>query len=388
MAQFTYVYGFWSVLRGGLKSASLCAFVLLCLLDVLLFRTDAYLAMVKPNSFAGNTIQRWRLVQNKKKINSNLVAFLGDSRVREGFSAKVFDQLADNTGLKAVNLSISGSTPRAWYYFLKRIDPDPGCSHFKSLIVCIPSYFDEDFGDAFSDSKYDEQVLLPVIRYSDSPEFVGSLTDPETKKDALLASFSRMYAYRKDLRDLLCSPGGRLGEISDADRYWERSDYLYDGRKESLKGIRISGNDLRGMPSFLNSEEKFRLHLSVFPYPVPDSFDHSEYMRKWLYRLAQRYSGTKTSVIFVCVPSNPLPIQAVRPHIQSTINMIAALPNVVIIPEKEFKSLNAPQYFADDVHLNSAGRAIFTKDISTKVIGILQSKNFATLSSAVQHNPE
>jgi hypothetical protein len=386
MARFTAVYGFLSGLRSGLKSATLCALLLLCLLDVLVFRTDAYLSLVKPNSFAGNTIQRWHLVKTKKETKTDLVAFLGDSRVREGFSAKSFDQLADKTGLKAVNLSISGSTPRAWYYFLKRIDPD--CSHFKSLVVCVPSYFDEDFGDAFSDSKYDEQVLLPVIQYSDSPEFVGSLTDPETKNDALLASVSRMYAYRKDLRDLLCSPVGRLGEISDAGRYWERSDYQYDGRKESLKGIRISGNDLQGMPSFLNSEERFRLHLSVFPYPVPDNFDHSEYMRKWLYRLAQRYSGSKTSVIFVCVPSNPLPIQAVRPHIRSTINMIAALPNVVVIPEKEFKSLNAPQYFADDVHLNSSGRAIFTNDLSEKVIGILQSKNISTLSSALQHNPE
>src|SRR5476651_1448228 len=90
-------------------SKFLWAVIFLLALDVLIFRTSFYGRFIRPDSAAGTLLMRCRLAEKMKASKDQLVAVLGDSRMREGFSAKIFDELASPKPLKALNLTVSGS---------------------------------------------------------------------------------------------------------------------------------------------------------------------------------------------------------------------------------------------------------------------------------------
>jgi len=351
------------------KSRALWAIVFFLSVDAVLFRLPVYCQFVKPHSFTGVLVQRCQLAAEKESEHAPLVAVMGDSRMREGFSAKIFDKVAVDQSIpeRALNLTVSGSTLRVWYYLLKHVDPS--CSAFKMIVLGLPSYWDEDYSSELSNTKLDLTLSLPILKAVDTPAFVESFEDRSIRNDVLLGSVLKSYGYRRDVRDFVLNLSDRLAERTDSDKYWETRDYSYEGDKNSLTGIQIVKHDQFGnVPPHLEQAKVDRLKFAVFPGPPNPDFWKRHYLQYWVNRLVERYADSPTKIVLVCVPNHPLPVQDPRPHINRTISSLAKFPNVRVLPEDTFASLNRPEYFSDDIHLNVTGRRKFTEMLSEKLL--------------------
>jgi hypothetical protein len=350
------------------KSRALWAMVFFLSVDAVLFRLPVYCQFVKPNSHAGALVQRVQLAKEKEKENAPLVAVVGDSRMREGFSAKIFDELAADSSKpdRALQLAASGSTLRVWNYLLEDVDPDRNA--FKMIVIGLPSFFDDDYSSMLVNNKLDLQMALPVLKTEDTLDFVKTF-DGDARGEMLLGAVLRLYGYRRDVKDFIMHAPDRLAELKDSAIYWKKSDYLYEGDRNSMAGIKINDQkQLVNVPPYLEQAKVDRLRCAVFPEPVePDSLKRN-YLEYWLNRLAERYAGSPTKIVLICIPNHPLPAQDPPPHISRTIVSLTKYPNVRVLPEDAFASLNQPEYFSDDIHLNVTGRREFTKMLSDKLL--------------------
>jgi hypothetical protein len=357
-------------MKGALTSKGVWAILLLLCLDAAVFRSGLYLRYLKPLSYAGMVRYMCSTVSARIKHKKNdIIGLVGDSRLREGFSARVFDAAANqshsNHPYSALNMAVSASTLRVWYYLLKHVDPD--CRTFKVIVLALPSYFDEDYWESESDNLSDLQVL-PVARLADSLELAASFNDATARNEAFLSALLHLYAYRRDLRDFAADPGKRLSECAFWRNNWERNGYLYEGRQESLGEAKVVGNTIVGLPDSLPAEKREGLQQQVFPIPAEHDFQYSRYMRFWLNRIASRYSTSETRILVVHIPNNPLPTQLKRPRITATLSQISQLPQVTVDRENHFASLNEPGNFYDAIHLNKKGRPIFSKMLSQTIL--------------------
>jgi hypothetical protein len=354
--------------RGSLlKSRGIAALTLLLALDCAIFHSPLYSQWVKPHSYAGALVQRCSLAQAKEKPDARLVALVGDSRIREGFSAKLFDQMAAEKSLpdRALNLGVSGSTLRVWYYLLKHVDPH--CRAFDTIVVALPSFWDEDYSPDLSNNKLDLQIALPILQMTDVPVFLTSFEDYNARIEVLLGSLFKMYGYRRDLRNFLAHPKDRIVEVDDSNKYWEQRDYDYNGDNNSLAGLKVVNDRVVNVPTFLEQAKLDRLKMVIFPGPPHPDFRKWHYLRYWTDRLVERYRNSPTKIVILCIPNNPVPVQRTRPQIHTTVAFLSKKPNVRVLPIAKFSSLNKPEYFYDDIHLNRIGRQKFTQMLSTEL---------------------
>jgi hypothetical protein len=351
-------------MKAIITSKAVFAVAIFLAIEFLCFRTGTYLKIIKPASFAGMLVQRRQLANEKK--GTGAIALLGDSRLREGFSAQIFDQLAANTSLKALNLGLSGSDPRVWYYFLKSIDPK--CDAFKMIVIALPSYCDEDYAYGQSDKLDDLNLLLPVLGISDAWEFVQSFQDHSARSDASLAMLLKMHGFKQDVKDLLANPCLRLNECRFFKEHWQEMEYAYTGHPQSLAGAHVVNYEIFGLPTFVSKYQKHRLQLTLLGLSEREIKWQYAYLKHWLDKLGNRYSASPTKLVFIRIPARPFDA-AVRHQVhRDSINSVSRLDNVIVEPENEFAFLEKPEYFFDDVHLNSAGRKIFSKLLSLKLI--------------------
>src|SRR5437016_635586 len=107
-------------------------------LDAAIFRTGAYLAVLEPNSYAGHFLAAVRNARAVQSGGTKPILLLGDSRMNEGFSAKIADGLAG--GLRFVNAAVPGSSLRTWYYILRAADP--GRDRYSGIVVPLDDFDD------------------------------------------------------------------------------------------------------------------------------------------------------------------------------------------------------------------------------------------------------
>jgi hypothetical protein len=364
-----------------INSKSVIAILLFIALEFLVFQSGFYNAFVKPDSFAGMLMQRFDLAKSGR--GNNTIALLGDSRLREGFSAQIFDQFAANNSLHALNLGLSGSDPRVWYYLLKCADTH--CDAFKMIVIALPSYWDEDYSTQTADKRDDLQILLPILGFSDAIEFTQSVSDPCLQKDYLAALLWKMYGFRQDLKDLLAHPKERFQECKFFSGAWQETDYQYQGHVGSLAGARIVNNQIVGLPDSLSDKQRQRLQLTLLGLLEREPNGRCPYLRYWLGKLVTRYAKSPTKLVFVRIPSYPFAAQPVAHRHTEAVQAIARLPNVIVHPSNAFVFLEKPEYFFDDVHLNNIGRKIFSCQLSPVLLQYATS-NAATVAQEHSHS--
>jgi len=93
----------------------------------------------------------------------------------------------------------------------------------------------------------------------------------------------------------------------------------------------------------------------------PETGSHSGYMKYWLGKIYEHYRGSPTRLIFLRLPRGGF----VRPdqpryNARSSVRDLSAQPNVTLVDEHFFDSLEKPELFADDLHLNGAGMVPFS----------------------------
>jgi len=116
------------------------AIAFLCILDAALFRTGLYAGVLEPNSYAYRFLTIVRLVRSVATTARKPVLVLGDSRIAEGFSAKVADGVGH--GVNFVGAGVPAASLRAWFYILR--EADPSRDSFSAVVLPVDDYEDED----------------------------------------------------------------------------------------------------------------------------------------------------------------------------------------------------------------------------------------------------
>ena len=300
-------------------------------LDAALFRTPYYRRILEPDSYAGQMERVLRAVDNQS------IAVLGDSRIAEGFSPRVADRR--QPAFRFLNAAVPGSTPRCWYYLLRDLDPKPG--RFKTIVLPVEAYEDEDGGWEWADRTLDLNFLAARLRLSDTVTVTSSFHAADTRWSALLVCLWKGLLLREDLQAFLAHPDSRIQKAALYRASAAEWAYNYDGNAKDLVGSVLRDPSLRP--------------------PSPQTGLYAAYRREWFGRIISRYRGSGTSIVFLRLPRGPVPPSVRHAREASSIREFAG---VTVLPENLFNRLEGPEYFFDELHLNARGRQWFSTELA------------------------
>jgi hypothetical protein len=351
-------------------SAFIFAFIVFMAIDSAVFRTGLYERIIKVGSAAGSYKYRRNFALIRMKFPFASIGVLGDSRIAEGFSARIFDEIEGKTNYRAINLAVPGSTLRVWYYLLSQIDPTH--NGFDLIVVPMQTYSDRDDNVDWSERKLDVQFIMPFLSDRERFDVLQTYGDLTTKLEIGLEIFSRMYSQRLDLKEFLLDPQKRLAEVR-LGRSW--GDYDYAGRTEHLLDILDADKNGKAISEqdrviLRRIQDKYQLGSS------PQTGCLYRYNMFWMSRITDLYKNSKTKVLVVKIPAQPIAdLRHADSSEHKSLSLIAKMPNVYVSDEHLFDDLETPNYFFDDLHLNAEGRKIFTTRLSQQIMKVLKDKS-------------
>jgi len=338
------------------------------LVDAALFRSGWYLRFLEPNSTAGQVELRFRLLRNRPPGASPEVLVLGDSRVAEGFSAPKANAAVDNR-LHFENAGISGTTPRAWYYLIR--DLDPTARRYAAVVLPLDDYSDQDAGEELSSRAADLNYLVGRLRITDCFPFASSMSDPTLRLQTFVGCLFKGIPLRQDLKDFALHYDSRIQSANA----WRRDGALwldgYGGRPENVSGITADWVNRRvNFPAGLSDVQKATIQDSVMSPDIPQTGALTRYRKQWFGRILNRYKGSSTRILFVELPRAPIP-RPDRAVPARFLDSVRSRPGVVILPSNTFRDLEKPELFFDGRHLNKDGQPLFSKQLAIAVFDIL-----------------
>ena len=91
--------------------------------DGAIFHSGLYVSILAPSSYAGRVSRITRAEKERAPSGLKEVLVLGDSRIAEGFSATLANELGSPSGLKFVSLAEPAASANTWYYMVREVDP-------------------------------------------------------------------------------------------------------------------------------------------------------------------------------------------------------------------------------------------------------------------------
>lgn len=176
----------------------LACILLFILTNIFLFHSGFYNHVSHVDSYAGNTFGRLSvLAELEKKQDKKAIALIGDSTIEEGLGANELSQL---TGKPVVNLALPGTGPTEWFHFLRSIDPQQ--DRFETIVIMIAP-------QNMRSRPHEDgvQSLLPAASMTEMLSYAWRFEEAAQKIEYTYATFDKVFAYRRDLRDLILSPG-------------------------------------------------------------------------------------------------------------------------------------------------------------------------------------
>lgn len=354
----------------GVLLALLAALFLLIIGNQIVFGVGIYSRVFSNESAAGQVMLMVRAEKTRTSVNSNTKTAIvfGDSRLAEGFSSKQATAMAAPFGLQIVNAAIPSTTPRCWYYFLKKLDPDSNKYDF--IVLGLPSLV-KPGSDNLQERILDLDYLAPILSKGDYWDVSSSFASLDSRINVLRMLWMKGFIYKYDFQDLLMHPKTRSQNILHpyVSEGWSHN-YDYNGRAESLSGV--IWDDIKKTATFPKDysleQKKF---IETYIQSLDKVSDHSnlEYNVFWLSRLLQKYQGSKTRLIVFQVPAGPLPTTAPGDVILPEIaNLQTVYPQLTLLPAAQFRELESPDLFFDYLHLNSAGRQRLTKELTDLIL--------------------
>src|SRR3990170_7806702 len=173
------------------------AAALYVLVNVVVFHGGLYRHLCKADSYAGNVYARMQVLEaTEEETGSRLVVLVGDSTTEEGIDPALLSQ---QIGKPVINLALPGAAPLDWYYFLRSVDPDR--TRFEAIILTVvpQNVRTQSHNDGI-------QTLLPVAKPLLMVKYLSTMDTFWNNLGDYYAAFDRIYAFRRDLRELLLSP--------------------------------------------------------------------------------------------------------------------------------------------------------------------------------------
>ncbi len=336
-------------------------------IDGIIFHSGLYVSILAPDSYAGRLEVLTRVEKQRPASGLKEVLVLGDSRMAEGFSTTVADDLGSAAGFKFVNLTEPASTVSSWYYMLREVDP--AARRYSAIVVPYGIGYEPSTADLLRIS-----MAAPLLRYGDCFNFTSAFERWSGRFRAFTACILRGSAYQSDVTDLLEHPIARIRSVQqEAERM--RSRAAYKGKDYDLVGT--SYNPTTGQVTFapkLTEPQRQAVRKSLIQPSESDMEYSLKLQREWIPRILNRYSNSSTVIVLTPVPRGPF---AELTGFSKASHSI--LPGGVIqrttfsLPEQTFDFLEKPEYYFDAFHLNSKGRQRFTETLVSELVGRLRS---------------
>jgi len=344
----------------------------LFLADAIIFRSGWYFRIAEPDSAAGYFERELRTERMRARDGRKQFLVVGDSR-----SQAIRPQLAEDGsrqwGVAFGNVAVLGSTPRAWYYLLR--DLDPKANLYDALIFGVDDYDDNnDYSRA--ESTAEVEMSAPALRLADILDYPWSFRDPLYRRDALLECLLKGSAYKRDLQELTSHLQARVRKARESRaayaqfiRQWVGADWSMAGLEVDWHTHKIKFPDAADAPTRDNVQQ-------IVDHPArADNGWKAELRREWIGRIAKHYRGSRTLLVFVRLPHTPIPIppELRAPPVHGMLRDLAATQsNVILLDEHLFDHLERPEYFRDYTHTNAIGSTEVTRIVVEQIPAILE----------------
>jgi hypothetical protein len=334
-------------------------------LDGVIFHTKLYVSILAPDSYAGRLAVLTRAEKERPPSGLKEVLVLGDSRMAEGFSSTVADEIGSSAGLKFVSLAEPAASVNTWYYMLREVDPTT--RRYRAIVVPYGIGYEPSTADALRIS-----MTAPLLRYADCFNFASGFRRWPGRFRAFIACILRGSAYQSDVADFLEHPLERLKNVQqETARMHSRE--IYTGRDYDLVGTFY--DPTTGQVTFapkLTEAQRQAFQKSLIQPSQSDTEYSLKLQRDWIPRILNRYSNSPTAIVLTPVPRGPFVELPAFSKGQRTV-----LPSVIIqrttfsLPEETFDFLETPEYYFDAFHLNAKGRRRFTEALVAELVGRL-----------------
>jgi len=334
--------------------------------DGAIFHSGLYVSILAPSSYAGR-VERLTLAE-KKRAPSGMkeVLVLGDSRIAEGFSATLANELGSVAGLKFVSLGDPAASANTWYYMVREVDPTR--QRYSAIIVPYGLGYEPDSADPLRIS-----MTAPLLRYGDAFHFASGFQRWSGRFRAFVACILRGSAYQDDVVDFLSHPVARIMNIQQADKPHSGSEYK--GRAYDLVGTSYdaSTRQVTFAPK-LTEAQRLAFRKSLIQPSQSDTEYSLKLQRDWIPRIMNRYSDSPTAIVLTPLPRGPfLELGGFSKGYESVLPTSVIERTSFSLPEHTFEFLEKPEYYFDAFHLNAKGRQKFTETLVSELMGLLRS---------------
>ena len=315
-------------------------------LDAAIFHSGLYESVLKPDSYAGRASRALREEKQRKASRLKEILLVGDSRIARGFSEGIANKTAAGRGVRFIKRVVPGSSPRTWYYLLREVDPLATRYQAVVMPLKIDSWTQNSDGiqDIFTDA--------PLLRYSDAWSFASSFRKWNNQCRAFSACVLRGSAFQSDIVDFLEQPLQRIRELRG-----ESAPPKLGGQDQQRDNVDLAGKDPDQTAKFQRKSVTRARQLD------PSSSNPFQ----WTDKISKRYASSRTSVVIVRFPVNPLG-PAVKNSWLERVDKPLDGNRLIILEEYQFEFLESPEYFADAFHLNAKGVRLFTERLSQELL--------------------
>ena len=335
--------------------------------DGAVFHSGLYVSILAPSSYAGRVAEITRAEKERAPSGGKEVLVLGDSRIAEGFSATLANELGSPGGLKFVSLAEPAASANTWYYMLREVDP--ATRRYSAIVIPYGLGYEPNNADPLRIS-----MTAPLLRYGDCFNFASGFQRWSGRFRAFIACILRGSAYQDDVVDLLADPIARIRSIQQAAmRIHSRA--VYKGRDYDLVGT--SYDATTGQVTFapkLTETQRLAFRKSLIQPSQSDTEYSLKLQRNWIPRIMDRYSKSPTAIVLTPVPRGPfIELPGFSKGYDSVLPISVIQRTTFSLPGHVFDFLEKPEYYFDAFHLNAKGRQKFTETLVSELLGRLRS---------------
>jgi len=337
--------------------------------DGALFHSGLYVSILAPSSYAGRVARITRAEKERAPSGLKEVLVLGDSRIAEGFSTTLANELGSPAGLKFVSLAEPAASANTWYYMVREVDPTT--RRYAAIVVPYGIGYEPNNADPLRIS-----MTAPLLRYVDCFHFASGFQRWSGRFRAFIACILRGSAYQDDVGDLLAHPVARMRSIRQADKM--HSGREYKGRDYDLVGT--SYDAATGQVTFapkLTEAQRLAFRKSLIQPSQSDTEYSLKLQRDWIPRIMDRYLHSPTAIVLTPLPRGPfLELAGFSRGYESVLPTSVIQRTSFSLPGHTFDFLEQPEYYFDAFHLNAKGRQKFTDTLVSELLGRLRSADW------------
>src|SRR5947207_11788464 len=149
-----------------------------------IFHSGLYVSCLAPSSYAGRIAEITQAEKDRAPSGLKEVLVLGDSRIAEGFSTDLANELGSTGGLKFVSLAEPAASANTWYYMVREVDPTT--RRYSAIIVPYGIGYEPNNADPLRIS-----MTAPLLRYGDCFHFASGFQRWSGRFRAFIACLRR-----------------------------------------------------------------------------------------------------------------------------------------------------------------------------------------------------